>query len=929
MRQTLTGQITELKAAHALELSELQKQEQQKREEEVSALQTALQQSEEQRQKELAETRQELEQRRLTELNALKEELTLEIQLRDEELQSIRTKAENESSELKSRIEALNRSGEERIRALTEDFEAAIKRANSEHAIEVENLKKKQAEENAALQTARQKELAELAEKHSREITDLQAEHKRFVDSLVEEHRKAVEQLKQEAAEKAEAAAIEKQRIEEAHRSLVEGLQNEIRHRDEQIQQQKDRVSKLQESNESILQTLEQEREEFQKQRNHLNERIARIEEESLLVSEELNATIREREASLQTAEQLLAEASQRIDSLEEQKREHLARIDGLEKELQQSQSRIVELDRFLEREKEERRTERERLLADQAARAAEWSQLQQELQDQLTAKQEKIQSQNDSIQKLEQQLQREKQINHQFKNDLEEAHSRHTELLEQIEAIQSGLAEAQAENKELQDLIRSKNEEIRTYHMEEQKLKRSLQAAETLQGELEQTIEKLKESIRQKEEVVHQKLEQVASFEERVKELQKEIENYLALIQQQRNTIDGLRDELEQTRVQVKNSRKEGHLMAEASRALSRQETFEEKIDYLKENVLRDIRLQRIIFYSLDEQENLIPTFSSPSFDFASTRLALSDTYFGQALASQRPTILNKVAGQEPYDLPGPESLRFLADDLSHFNAYEEMYNAARDAVETTIVLPLVLGSHTEGVLVLTTEENISLNAGDMALLEHLLPFVAAAYHDEKDRRTVQRLSAVTENLKTVRRFIEKRSSDLLLAQSDAIEDEDRQALSVRTHFVPYLLGHSGDALTDAAVQPFLENITALLKDTMLYPEFRVEPNHLAALLTDGDVPLFLWFLSEAVANAIEHSDGRRLLIESTENRGGIVLTIEDDGEGLIRKTGSMNPAGGQGFPFLQAAAQLLGLELRVTKGEGGLGTSLRLHRR
>lgn len=935
LKKKAADELQTLKNDHASQLSQLNDRHRHEKEEQTRTAEQALQQSEERRQRELAEERQKLEEKRESEVKALREELTLEIQLRDEEIKKIKSLSESGTKELLNKIDEQKQSYEERIRSLTAEYEAASSRANNEHAVAIEGLKKKHAEENAATQTARQKELAELEEKRRADLADLKAEHELVVEALNQEHRRdvakleqSIQELHEQAERKAEMVAEEKKRVEEAHRSLIDGLQGEIRNREEQMQQQKERGIKLQESYEAALQTLEREREEFQKQREHLNERIARIEEESLLVSEELNATIREREKTLQATEQLLTEASQRIDTLEKLKQEHTGHIDTLEKEARQNENRIIELDRNLEKEKEERRTEKERLLSDAAAKAAEWRGLQEELQEQLSQKNAEISHRNDTIQKLEQQLSRETQRAHQLENDLEEARSRHNELIEQIESIHQGLADAQAENKELQDLIRSKNEEIRNFHMEEQKLKRSLQAAEALQADLEVNIEKQKLSLREKDELFHQKQEEIGALGEKIQTLQQEIENYLGVIQQKKDTIDGLRAELEQARVQVKNSRKEGHLMAEASRALSRQESFEDKIDYLKENVLREINIDRIIFYSIDENDDLVPTYCSPSLDFAATRLRLGDTYFGQALASQKPVILNKKEGELPCDLPAPEALRFVDDDATHFSRYQEMFASSKDGIESTIVLPLVLGSHTEGILALTTQQHISAERTDMALLEHLLPFVAAAYHDEKDRRAVQTLALANEQLRSVRRYIEKRSSDLLLSQSDAMADEERAALLVRTRFVPHLLGLAGEKTTVTDLGPFLAQLETQLKETALYPDFRVESDHVARLISGDDAGLLLWFISEAVANAIEHSEGRRLLIQSAENRDVVSLIIEDDGEGLIRKTGSMTPSG-DGFSFLQAAAGLLGLELRIGKGEGGLGTSLRLYRR
>ncbi|MBW7859008.1 MAG: hypothetical protein H3C43_12115, partial [Leptonema sp. (in: Bacteria)] len=716
--------------------------------------------------------------------------------------------------------------------------------------------------------------------------------------------------------------------IEATHKTLVDALQTEISNRNQALSKQKDETLKLQEAFETNQHNFEQEKYEFQRQRDQLNQRIVRIEEESLLVTEELNTTIRDRESKIQNLNQNISQLHAELTERQQQIETLSTKNSSLVSELTRSENQVRDLNQTIEKLQQSHQSEKDQLIENAKQDTNRWQNYKVEIEETLAKKDSELQLKNDSIQKLNTQINHEIERAHNLQNDLEVAKTENKEFIEQNQELQQAMTDLQSENSELQGFMRSKNDEIRNYHMQEQNLKRLLQSEEQARNDLVVAIEKLKLTLTEKDELLNQGKNQFSELSAQITQLNKQIENYDQQIEQKKASIVDLQTGLNRAQSQAKNARKEGMLMAEASRALSSQPTFEAKIDYLKNNVLKDFSIDRIIFYSINNANQLIPTFSIPSFNFAKTSLQLRDTFFGQALASQKPAILQKESGEPPLDLPAPEQLLYLSEDNLLFEEFSNQYTIATRQSESTMILPLVLGAQTNGILLLTTTHLLNEDKTNMELLEHLMPFVAAAYHDEQDQKQVERLSQIVINLRTAQRFIQKRNFDLLLSRSNSIDEENRRLLNQKIRLTSPLIELADSISVEANLETYLQHIKRELKTTAIYPDFNVKVEHIMNIVTPAneDIQYLFWFIAEIATNAIEHSDARRLLMQSYIENDITIFRIEDDGEGLIRKTGSMNPTSGLGFSFLKAIAALYGLELRISKGEGGLGTAYTL---
>lgn len=849
-------------------------------------------------------------------MGKLEEELQLEIQLRDEELEKARSAAEDakrSASESISEMEkAHTRAMEQQHRELTTASEQAVAAL-------------KESQERALLKAS------QAFESEKKTLTDriatLEQGHGAALKKVRDEAESRITRLEEQRKQEQADSEAQKKRLEENHRSLVEGLQAELKGRDEQLREQKERIFNVQQTLDETRTRLEQEKEAHRHTKDQSNERIARIEEEGVLVVEELNGTIKEREGTIATLQQSLMAIQLREKEMQQEFSQASQAITTLKKERTDLEGRVRELEHTVSTERDTHAKTQARLQSELEAGLAEAARKVEEARSALAAREQELKSRSETLQKTEQALSQANARIQGLSGDLEEARNREQELLERIDEIERSAARTHQENRELHDLMREKNDEIRSYHMEEQRLKRSAQDEAIRATELERMIEEEKEALRLKDETLHRRSDEITALNARIEALGKDVENYLAVLQQRKETIDGLSDELEAARQQVKNSREEGHLLVEASRALSQIDTFAAKIAYLKDRVLRDIPLSRVVFYSMADDSTVVPVFSEPPLDLGLTNIPLSQTFFGQALASQKPALIKRKAGDEPADLPNPDLMHFVEEDRTSWESYRSAYERVRTEAGSSLIVPLVLGTKTEGVLVLGSDRVLDEKRTDMNMLEHLAPFVATAFREEKDRAKVEELSHTTQHQECLRRFIEKRSEQMI-ARVEASTAADPRLIQ-KTRFVAPFLSEDREAPGTGDVTALLDRIAESLKNSPIFTEFNVERAHLEHLIAGRDASLLLWLIGEAVTNVVEHSDARRLLIESSESHGIAGLKIEDDGEGLVRKTGSMSPETGRGFAAIKAMAALLHLELRITRGEGGLGTSLRLFKK
>ena len=85
-------------------------------------------------------------------------------------------------------------------------------------------------------------------------------------------------------------------------------------------------------------------------------------------------------------------------------------------------------------------------------------------------------------------------------------------------------------------------------------------------------------------------------------------------------------------------------------------------------------------------------------------------------------------------------------------------------------------------------------------------------------------------------------------------------------------------------------------------------------------------WFITEGMENIFTHSKAKKVIVNIQSIRGGFIFSIIDNGEGLIRTSGSEHPDKGTGLKALRNMAELMGCSLSFDRDDKGYGLKISL---
>ena len=85
-------------------------------------------------------------------------------------------------------------------------------------------------------------------------------------------------------------------------------------------------------------------------------------------------------------------------------------------------------------------------------------------------------------------------------------------------------------------------------------------------------------------------------------------------------------------------------------------------------------------------------------------------------------------------------------------------------------------------------------------------------------------------------------------------------------------------------------------------------------------------WLTFEAVENAMLHSEAKNLRIELQSEDERVLLTVADNGEGIVRTSGSENPERGLGLRAIRNFAHLMDAKLELGRDANGYGLRIDL---
>ena len=473
---------------------------------------------------------------------------------------------------------------------------------------------------------------------------------------------------------------------------------------------------------------LEKELQNRQEEIQRLESTIAENRADYDRASNEAAAQIQEKDQNIQELNSTLKNRDDRIHNLEIQRNQLSGEIDSLKQSIASAEKQHQDQVLQLEAERDSIRNELERNIRN----------LEQELQ--------KTSADLDQTrQELRITTQERNRLN-QEKHDLEiEVSARKQTIQEKTAEIQSLnqlIEDLKKESSKLENLIAEKNQSIREGHQSEERLRKEIGARKEQEARLTRDIRnldseivELKAEIQSKENNIGKLSQQEAQLRDTLNQRQRDLDNA-------RNRESQLKDDLDKALTREKNSREAGYLLASAARSLSESQTFEDKLSTVDKQVFANYKLQRLSVFTLLEDDLLERFYSRnvPEFPVRAS-IPLASTFFGEALATHRPSILKKKSDAWPYDLPELE----IADNQEFYNAERDDQDPQASLIkkikkgkkteEVYVLLPLVEGDRTRGLLVATFPAKTEISDADQKLLESLIPFVSTSFQYEKNR--------------------------------------------------------------------------------------------------------------------------------------------------------------------------------------------------
>lgn len=181
----------------------------------------------------------------------------------------------------------------------------------------------------------------------------------------------------------------------------------------------------------------------------------------------------------------------------------------------------------------------------------------------------------------------------------------------------------------------------------------------------------------------------------------------------------------------------------------------------------------------------------------------------------------------------------------------------------------------------------------------------IAADIHDDP----LQVMAAVSLRLHSLRRRVSDEPAQRSL---EALEEMVGSAVS-RLRSMMFNLRPTGLDRGDL-LGPLRERLEQMREDDSI--QFTLTGSELELLTTDARVALYR-IAQEAIVNVVKHASATRVDVAVTEQDGGCLIRISDDGAGLGRTVEGRS--GHLGLPGIRERAELVGGWLRVEAGERG----------
>lgn len=901
--------------------------------EELQALRASSAQKEEQLQASARNAAEQLRNSKEKEIQELKGSYETQIQklrtLHTEQLK--REKAEIEelyADEIRSLQERLQRDAKEREREF-ESLRQRLKQTSTDLADKEATLEKTQQSLAEAIKESRQLE-QNLAGKGS-ELSQIQARYQ-----------EQIQQLRDQKSQLEETSG----RQNEQARAEIEGLKSELAETRKHLEDYRSTYEETKANFQKQLglseqrlaelrQTLEKERQQADRDRAQLSSRVEELanslqqRESDLLgekhrLAEQLAARDRDLEravARLPALEESLKAAGQKQTELLEKNELARSELEALQNERGELLQKVRRLEQALEKEQQLLREETGRFEETQNKERAESSAVQNELKNKLTL------SENAAV---------------ALSKELEQAKAESERLRQTILGLRRQTEQDQNELAEKARAIQNLNRELEQSQERATKLSAELDEARAVEQDLRSQIgihrdreARLEQSIASMREEEHALNNRLAALGERSKELEKSVDAHLDQIaalkgdlHEEQTRARKLEEDLKQAIAREKGSRETGNMIAHVTNAISNITGLAPKLEFLRKNSMPDRVFERVLLFSLLDDDSLRfeDGFQEDLnlAEYRGLRIPIRNTIFGGAVASGH-ALCTQVG---PKDTANPDIVGPLRDGIP----LEE-----DAACRTLIMVPLREAEQVLGLLTFASSDATAPDKHRVELLEQIAPLIAVALKFEQNRGDLVEQQRRSSFGGEVNRYLERRfvhsvhSLRKLATDLGPVTESLREALNqeLLTDIQSY-----ADTLLPANDRGAPDRFSEWLGDLCKRAEQRggiqtsieIDDASLTTLrqkLGEGFYNLY-WIAEEAITNAVEHSHAKQLWIRVFEQEQALHLTITDNGDGLMRTAGTLEPKTGTGLPAIRSLLGNCGGSLTLGRDSQGYGLAL-----
>lgn len=675
-----------------------------------------------------------------------------------------------------------------------------------------------------------------------------------------------------------------------------------------------------------------------------LNEKLNR--QKNSLEAENQNLTARLREGE-QVAEQKKIEYDQELLRREKERE----KIEGRSRDLEQRSSQLRqdldaarEMAGKLERDAQALRSENQVITGRLEELKAQFS------QEKLAI--EKIWQDKNTSLNLE--LQVEQKKNSEIDSELKKREAR-------IQQLMADLSEIRGARQKLESNLQEKNQELR-------KMEESLAASKGQVGQLRSTIERLEGQLKNEQEslnLAHADLSQlrveIGIHRERQARLEQDIAGLQAEIHSLKNkiaagverektlktTINKLNEELQELRRELsaskdreqklktelsqalereRGSKEEGALLARLVHSISHVEGLSSRIQFLLSGAFEDTQIDRILAYSLTDESTLrledgMQQGKSLAF-LRNFSLALKETTFGNTIASGSAARI-EVERTKKADLPEVVYAR-LKQELGEV-----------PAMKSFITVPLRERDQVIGVLTIASVKHNAFDDRHIRLLHNTAPLLAIALRHEQHMKELEGLYTAMRYQDGVLTYLNNRFNragqeivHIASSMKEKLEGNvDESALyNLKLYSDLPLLSYTSQGRDASDFAGWIRHLArSAAERTNIETRIDLEEKALRLLSAAlGHAFKFLFYLvSESIENIIRHSQATMMQLELKLTDSWISFSILDNGEGLIRTTGSEKPDG-QGLQAIRNLALFTGGSVDFSRDENGHGHAI-----